>query len=55
MAVGDPDEVSARWTEIAGGPITGCRFVGDASSSGLVEIELELGGRRRTVRPAEIG
>jgi hypothetical protein len=51
LAVADPDAVARRWEEVAGGPVPGCRFVRDESSAGLIEIELEVGGQRRSVRP----
>jgi hypothetical protein len=54
IAVGitDPDAVSERWAAVAGGPVPGCSFVHDDRSPGLVEVQLELDGVRRTVRPA---
>ncbi len=50
IAVDDPDAVSARWVTVAGGPLPGCSFVRDERSPGLVEIQLELHGDRRTIR-----
>lgn len=52
IAVDNPDAVGDRWTMIAGGPLPECRFVGDDQSPGLVEIQLELAGGRRTIRPS---
>jgi hypothetical protein len=51
IAVADPDAVAERWATVAGGPVAGCAFVSDENSPGLVEIELELAGARRTIRP----
>jgi hypothetical protein len=51
IAVGEPDTVSERWAAVAGDPIPGCGFIYGEHSPGLVEIELELGGTRRTIRP----
>jgi hypothetical protein len=51
IAVAEPELVSERWATLAGGPIPGCSFLADESSPGLVEIELELGGTKRTIRP----
>lgn len=50
IAVADPDTVAMRWSSIAGGPPRGCTFVRDERSSGLIEVELELGGGTRTLR-----
>jgi hypothetical protein len=50
VAVGDPDGVSERWATVAGGPLPECSFVRDERSSGLVEVQLELGGERRAIR-----
>lgn len=51
IAVAHPDLVARRWAKVAGGPVAGCSFVLDESSPGLIEIELEVGGERRTLRP----
>jgi hypothetical protein len=51
IAVDDPDAVRERWTAIAGGPLSECRFVRDELSPGLVEIQLELASGRRTICP----
>jgi hypothetical protein len=51
VAVADPDAVSARWATVAGGPVPGCRFAHDDRASGIVEIELQVGGVRRTIHP----
>jgi hypothetical protein len=51
IAVDDPDAVGERWTAIAGGPLSECRFVRDELSPGLVEIQLELASGRRTISP----
>lgn len=53
VAVADPDAVSERWATIAGGAVPGCAFEQDDASRGIVEIELELDGVRRAIRPAE--
>lgn len=50
IAVEHPDAVSERWVTVAGGPLPGCSFVRDEQSPGLVEIQLELDGDRRTIR-----
>jgi hypothetical protein len=49
VAIADPDAVSERWASVAGGPVRGCSFVRDERSPGLVEIQLELDGERRTI------
>jgi hypothetical protein len=49
IAVDDPHAVSERWEMVAGGPLPGCGFVRDERSPGLVEIQLELRGDRRTI------
>jgi catechol 2,3-dioxygenase-like lactoylglutathione lyase family enzyme len=51
VAVADPDAVSERWASIAGGEVPGCSFVSDEDAAGVVEIELDLGAARRTIRP----
>jgi hypothetical protein len=51
MAVADPEAVSARWASVAGGPVPECRFVRDDRAPGIVEIELQVGGVRRTIHP----
>jgi hypothetical protein len=51
IAVAQPEVVAARWAEIAGGPVPGCSFAQDEASPGLIEVELELDGARRTIRP----
>jgi hypothetical protein len=51
IAVAHPDVVAGRWAEIAGGPIPECRFAQEEASPGLIEVELELDGVRRTIRP----
>jgi catechol 2,3-dioxygenase-like lactoylglutathione lyase family enzyme len=55
VAVEAPETVAERWASVAGGPIPGCSFVGDERSPGLVEVELELDGARRTLRPRQLG
>jgi hypothetical protein len=50
IAIAEPDAVSERWADVAGGPVPGCTFVRDDQSSGLVEIQLELGDGKRTIR-----
>lgn len=54
IAVADPQAVAERWTSVAGGRIPGCRFVADQRSPGLIEVELELEGARRTLRPRQL-
>jgi len=49
VAVAEPDEVATRWSEVAGGPIPGCRFVAAESAPGIVEVRLELGGEERVI------
>ena len=51
IAVADPDAVSERWATVAGGPLPQCSFARDERSPGLVEIQLELGGAQRAIRP----
>jgi hypothetical protein len=51
IAVADPDEVSARWATIAGGAVPGCGFLQDDRAPGIVEIELDIDGVRRVIRP----
>jgi hypothetical protein len=51
VAVTDPDAVCARWSSLAGGPVPECRFVRDERMAGIVEIELDLNGEQRTIRP----
>jgi hypothetical protein len=55
IAVAHPDVVARRWAEIAGAAVPGCAFMQDESSPGLVEIELELEGAERTIRPGQLG
>jgi hypothetical protein len=50
IAIPDPDAVSERWAAVAGGPLPQCSFVRDERSPGLVELQLELDGERRTIR-----
>lgn len=50
VAVDDPDAVSERWATVAGGRLPECSFVADERSRGLVEIGLELGRGRQTIR-----
>jgi hypothetical protein len=52
IAVAEPDAVSARWATVGGGSVPGCRFVQDDRAPGIVEIELQVRGLRRTIRPA---
>lgn len=47
VEVADPDAVAARWAQLAGGEIPGCLFV--AGDRGIVEIDLDLDGGRRTL------
>ncbi len=51
VGVVDPEAVSERWSAVAGGSVPGCRFVGDERAPGVVEVELELAGKRRSLRP----
>jgi hypothetical protein len=51
IAVADPDAVAARWAAVAGGAIPGCRFVRDERTAGIIEIDLQVRGARRTIRP----
>lgn len=55
IAVADADAVARRWAEIAGGAVPECGFTPDASSPGLIEIELELGGESRSLDPGKLG
>jgi hypothetical protein len=50
IGVADPDEVGGRWSHIAGAPLPECSFRQDDASPGLVEIAVELGGERRSLR-----
>ena len=54
VAVADPNAVTARWHQLSGGSIPGCRFVHDARSSGIIEIDVRIGGTPHTIRPAAI-
>lgn len=51
VAVPAPDQVAAQWADVAGGPSPGCRFVPGEEARGIVELELEVGGVVRAVRP----
>ncbi len=51
LAVADPVAVSERWAMVAGGPVAGCTLMSDKHAPGLVEIQLELDGAQRTIRP----
>jgi len=51
VAVADPTAVGERWREVAGGPIP-VDFVADPAGPGIIEVELELGGRNVTLDPA---
>jgi Glyoxalase-like domain len=53
IATADPEAVSERWTTVAGGPLPECRFVRDEQSPGLLEVQLELDGERRAIRPGD--
>ncbi len=59
IAVRDPDEVAARWREVAG-ELPSVQFVADASEPGLVEVSVagavggELGGRVESVEIAGV-
>lgn len=53
VAVADPTAVRSRWREVAGGPIP-VDFVADPSESGIVAVELELGGNLVTVDPSDL-
>jgi catechol 2,3-dioxygenase-like lactoylglutathione lyase family enzyme len=55
ISVADPEAAAERWTSVAGGSIRGGSFVADERSPGLVEVELELGGARRALRPRQLG
>lgn len=54
LAVADPDAVSERWRRVAGAALPHCRFVQDDRSPGLVEIQLDCGGRQRIIRPGDL-
>jgi glyoxalase-like protein len=49
VAVAEPEIVAGRWAKVAGGTVSGCRFVREQSALGLSEIELELDGELRTL------
>jgi hypothetical protein len=55
VAVAHPGVVGRRWAEIAGGPVGGCSFAQDEASPGLIEVELELDGVRKVIRPGQLG
>jgi hypothetical protein len=55
VAVQHSDAVATRWEAATGGPIPGCRFEEDERSPGIVEIEIEIRGDRRAIRPASLG
>lgn len=48
VAVADPDAVSARWAQLAGGE-HGCSFVADPDAPGIIAIDIDLGGTRHTI------
>ena len=50
IGVADPDAVARRWSDIAGAPLPECSFTQDDAAPGLVEVELELDGERRSLR-----
>jgi glyoxalase-like protein len=49
VAVAEPETVAGRWANVAGGTVSGCRFVRAQRASGLSELELELDGELRTL------
>jgi catechol 2,3-dioxygenase-like lactoylglutathione lyase family enzyme len=55
LAVSDPEAMEARWEDVCGGAIPGCRFEQDQSSPGIIEIELEVRGARHAMRPDRFG
>jgi hypothetical protein len=54
VAAADPETVRARWEDLAGAEVPGCRFVADREFEGITGIELSLSGARRTLRPAHL-
>lgn len=53
VGVADPEEVAARWREVAGGPVP-VEFAADESEPGITAIDIELGGRSVTINPSSI-
>ena len=51
VAVADPAAMAARWESAAGGHIPGLSFEADQRSPGIIEIELEIRGKRHRIRP----
>jgi hypothetical protein len=49
VAVADPDATRSRWARVAGAPLAECAFVADARSAGIVRIDFDLGGVRRSL------
>jgi hypothetical protein len=53
VAVADPEGTSARWQEVAGGPVP-AEFVADPEERGIVAITLEAGERTVSVDPSDL-
>lgn len=54
LAVSDPEATAARWESVAGGPLPMCEFTAGEVPVGIVAIEIEVGGERRTIGPAAL-
>ncbi len=53
VAVADPTAVDERWRDVAGGPMP-VDFVADPAERGIIEVELELGGRNVVLDPSDL-
>jgi hypothetical protein len=51
VALSEPRPATSWRSSAAGGPVPGCRFVGDERMVGIVEIKLDLNGEYHTIRP----
>lgn len=54
LAVTVPEATAARWEGIVGAPLPMCEFTAGDASPGIVAIEVEVNGERRTVEPAAL-
>ena len=54
VAVAEPDAVRRRWETVADGPVPGVSYEPEGDASGVVAIELDLGGVARTLDPAHL-
>lgn len=51
LGLADAEADRARWERVAGGPLPMCEFTADEASPGIVAIDVEVGGERRTIEP----